>query len=600
MNSLNPKVVIVASLLLLSSMACTLSLADDILPPPGADLSGQVIEISEIEYPDAAIDLAGGGEIYAQSCAPCHGESGLGDGPQAGELPFEVPPIGNTSFGAEPSLDDWFLRVTDGNLDKFMPPFGQSYSVQERWEVLAYVANMWSSSIDWAQQFAGSDFSTMFSDLETVGPLVGQEIYRDIEKSGALTNLNLSLDEQEELIGYLKLLALGVAQIEEQASEVVTEENELDATIDEDALEIAVSNGIQGQIVNGSGGAIPTGLEVVMHATDNTEAVEIAQVGIEPDGMFLIENIETDDAHRYFFSVDVQGLKFFSAFYSDGQIEAQENVLVEFFESSQAIENLQAEVIILVFNYTNEGQVRVIQQVVLSNSGTKAAAPDSNGQPLIHYQLPTNAANLLFESGLMGERYFTENEGFGDIRAVLPGNSSYQILFAYDLPYNRELEFEIALQFNTANLGVLVPQDLINLEGSKFVYQGPQVVETQSYNSYLYSDQIDAGDSISFQLSGLHPLNKSAWQQLINNRSLLIGIFALLGTFTVGWWWFRSARLKVETNKALNQESILDAIVDLDRALEASEISERYYFKQRDALKIKLSQTIPHKKKTAK
>jgi mono/diheme cytochrome c family protein len=600
MKSLNLKVVFVASLLLLSSMACTLSLADDIIPPPGADLSGQVIEISEIEYPDSEIDLARGGEIYAQSCAPCHGESGLGDGPQAGDLPFEVPPIGSTGFGAEPSLDDWFLQVTDGNLDKFMPPFGQSYSVQERWEVLAYVANMWSSSIDWAQQFAELDLPAIFSDLETVGPLAGQEIYLDIEKSGALTNLSLSAFEQAELIGYLKLLALGVAEIEEQASEVVIEENELDATIGEDALEIAAPNGIQGQIVNGGGGEIPTGLEVVMHATDNTEAVEIAQVGIDPDGMFLIEDIETDDAHRYFFSVDVQGLTFFSSFYSDGQFEAQENVLLEFFESSQAIEKLQAEVIILVFNFTSEGQVRVIQQVVLSNSGTKAAAPSSDGQPLIHYELPTNAANLLFESGLMGERYFAEDEGFGDVRAVLPGNSSYQILFAYDLPYNRELEFDIALQFESANLGIFVPQDLINLENEKFVYQGPQVVETLTYDSYLYSDKIDAGDSISFQLNGLHPLNKSAWQRLINNRSLLTGIIALLGTLTGGWWWFRSARLEVVPKNAMNQENILDAIVDLDRAFDASEISERNYFKQRDALKIKLSQTISHKKKIAK
>jgi mono/diheme cytochrome c family protein len=597
MKKLNAKLVLAATLILVSSLACNLSLAEDVLPPPGADLSGQPVESTEIEYPSSAIDLAHGAEIYAQSCAPCHGESGLGDGPQAGDLPFEVPPIGTIAFGAEPALDDWFLQVTDGNLDKFMPPFGQSYSVQERWEILAYVANIWSIGKDWNQQFEELGLPAGFSDLAIVAPLSGGDLYRLIEDSGAITNLELSVEEQTEIIGFSKLLALGGAEIAEPVEEIVIENGDLDSADESEDLTDAPANGIHGQLVNGGGGGIPDGLEVILHSTDNIESVEIDQVRVDTEGNFTFADIGTNEAHRYFFSVDVQGLKFFSNFYSAEQFYAAEIALVEFFESSQEVEDLHADVVNLVFNFTSEGQVQVIQQAVLSNNGTKAAAPGSDGAPLLYYELPPDAANILFESGQAGDRYFFNEDGFGDIRAVLPGNASYQLLFAYDLPYERDLAVELPLQFSTANLGIFVPQGLIQIEGEDFVFHGPQVVQSQSYDSYLFERQLDAGERVSFQITGLHPLNESAWQSLINNRSLLIGMFALLGTIAGGWWWYRTTQFAEDGAPAESKDDVLAAIVELDDAFENSELSDGEYLKWREILKSELRQAISQKKK---
>ena len=116
--------------------ACNFTLARDVTPPPGyvpptpAPTHGPV-------YPAQAPNLQNGAAIYAEKCAPCHGETGMGDGPQAAQLPAPVAALGLPEVASQASPADWFLTVTLGNMDNFMPPFN-SLSEQERWDVVAY------------------------------------------------------------------------------------------------------------------------------------------------------------------------------------------------------------------------------------------------------------------------------------------------------------------------------------------------------------------------------------------------------------------------------------------------------------------------------
>ncbi|HJW90315.1 MAG TPA: c-type cytochrome, partial [Anaerolineales bacterium] len=80
--------VLLLSLLLLS--ACSFSLAADVTPPPGSNV--QVSQPTQAPltgplYPLVPPNPANGAAIYADKCAPCHGLTGQGDGPQASQLP---------------------------------------------------------------------------------------------------------------------------------------------------------------------------------------------------------------------------------------------------------------------------------------------------------------------------------------------------------------------------------------------------------------------------------------------------------------------------------------------------------------------------------
>jgi high-affinity iron transporter len=94
------------------------------------------IELDEL--PARTPVLARGAEIYAASCASCHGDRGLGDGPAGRGLD---PPPANLA-DAEALLDaspqDFYRRITIGVAGTAMPAFETSLTADDRWAVAVY------------------------------------------------------------------------------------------------------------------------------------------------------------------------------------------------------------------------------------------------------------------------------------------------------------------------------------------------------------------------------------------------------------------------------------------------------------------------------
>ena len=128
---------------LVTFTACLLaacSLAADITPPPNyqppTNLESQAEVSNGPVYPLVSPDIAAGAGIYAEKCAPCHGPTGMGDGFRASEIP-DVPALGKAEVARQSTPADWYSIVTEGNLERLMPPF-TSLSDRERWDVVAY------------------------------------------------------------------------------------------------------------------------------------------------------------------------------------------------------------------------------------------------------------------------------------------------------------------------------------------------------------------------------------------------------------------------------------------------------------------------------
>ena len=77
-----------------------------------------------------------------------------------------------------------------------------------------------------------------------------------------------------------------------------------------------------------------------------------------------------------------------------------------------------------------------------SSSPTPAGGPwcPGEGQGTVRFSLPEGAANLEFQEGALGSRYVETADGFADTVPVRPGSETYQILFAFEMPYDRKLE----------------------------------------------------------------------------------------------------------------------------------------------------------------
>lgn len=81
-------------------------------------------------------ELALGQGLYSRDCASCHGESGGGDGFDAGSATGTVANFrdGATALGASPAL--YYAKIARGGMGTGMPNWGTVYSEDELWAVV--------------------------------------------------------------------------------------------------------------------------------------------------------------------------------------------------------------------------------------------------------------------------------------------------------------------------------------------------------------------------------------------------------------------------------------------------------------------------------
>jgi mono/diheme cytochrome c family protein len=95
---------------------------------------------------NADADIEQGRLIYRENCAPCHGDSGKGDGVGARSLP--VRPADHTDGGVMSSRRDAFLRdvIAKGGsamgLSSFMPAWQGVLKEEEIQDLVGYIRSL--------------------------------------------------------------------------------------------------------------------------------------------------------------------------------------------------------------------------------------------------------------------------------------------------------------------------------------------------------------------------------------------------------------------------------------------------------------------------
>ena len=97
---------------------------------------------AKLDLPKRPIGLTNGRAIYDQSCASCHGPTGLGDGPNGATLTPRPPAIGTAAHMRDKSTALMYRIVSVGIAGTPMAGFTNSLSSEQRWNVVAYVTSM--------------------------------------------------------------------------------------------------------------------------------------------------------------------------------------------------------------------------------------------------------------------------------------------------------------------------------------------------------------------------------------------------------------------------------------------------------------------------
>jgi putative copper resistance protein D len=106
------------------------------LPPLAVDAYPTTYRRSPVPY--EASSITEGERLYIANCAICHGRSGKGDGPGGAGLP--KPPADLTApHTGQHTAGDLFWWITTGIEPAGMPPFGDTLSEDQRWDLINFL-----------------------------------------------------------------------------------------------------------------------------------------------------------------------------------------------------------------------------------------------------------------------------------------------------------------------------------------------------------------------------------------------------------------------------------------------------------------------------
>jgi hypothetical protein len=217
--------------------------------------------------------------------------------------------------------------------------------------------------------------------------------------------------------------------------------------------------------------------------------------------------------------------------------------------------------------------------------------PSSAGEAVIAFDLPPGYTNLQFESGELGGRYLQTANGFGDTTGVQPGSASHQILFAYEMAYQKSAVIPLHMPLKVTSAILLTPGSGVRLEAQGLQDAGARTLQEGDMRLYTVND-LAAGSILQVKVSGLPGQNPA----VLNGTStgLFIGGGALIAVLVgIAVWLIRRREpaeegREEELKEEDSVESLLDAIIALDDLHQAGKIPADAYKERRAELKERL------------
>ena len=622
-------------LLLLLLSACSFSLAEDITPPPGAEIPAEMPSQpppSGPLYPLISPNPAEGALIYTDKCAPCHGPSGLGDGPQASQLPNPPAALAALEVARQSTPAEWYSLVTQGNLDRFMPPFN-SLSDRQRWDVVAYLytlsipqetlaqgqelykANCASchglqGSGDGSEAASLQVAPTNFTDQERMASRSPTQLFEAISAGIAPAmptfDTKLTEDERWALAAYLRSLTFAspaeIARSQETPVPLTTSEAGSTGTPLASAT-VGENGTITGQVVNASGGDVPADMTIDLYGFDEMRQTYTATTAIDPDGSYTFLDVEMPVGRAFITSTEYNKVAYSSdiAVVEAGTTKLDLSIPIR--ETTTDSSVLSVDRMHILFEYGDPDTLRVIELWILSNLSDRTLVATEEGAPVVTYRLPEGATNLQFEDGVLGERYMETPGGFGDTDVLRPGPGLRQLVFSFEMPYRSRLEFVQPIDLPVNAVVILGPEEGVKVKSNQLQDAGTRQMQDISYHMYT-SDRLEAGSELAMTISG-RPKGTSLVAG--SSTNLVIGLLAFgIALIVAGAWLFRRNRAErtgIEAAEELDEEllpgeaaedpeTLLDAILALDDQYRAGELPEEAYRQRRSELKAHLKDML--------
>jgi mono/diheme cytochrome c family protein len=619
-------IVVLASLL----SACNLTMAADVTPPPNYVPPTPMPTLGPL-FPAQAPSTANGALIFAEKCAACHGETGLGDGEQGIQLGVPVPAFGLPDVARPASPAQWYTMVTRGNMERFMPPFG-SLNDQERWDVVAYAMTLHMTEAELAK---GKELfeancancpTDMFTNQANMSELSEVELARLIQEGNdQIPPFGATLSEEDvwAVTAYLRSLSFDTAPIAAAIASTPTPEavtateapvtaeagtpsaegtpigtEQTPATSEATAVIQDGFGNVSGSVENNTGADLPSDITVTLrgyqHGADpNTGPEEVfsEQAPVNEDGTFVFENVEMPLDRIFVAELTVDGMDLRSGF---AIVEEGDTALnlppIKLYGKTEDTSKLVIDEARIFFEY-GENEIKVYNVYSFRNPSEEIVVVRLNEQGEIPFlKSPAGASGVGYEAMQDSENFMEVENGF----AIPPSENPYGLIASASLPKEKEFEYSQEFVLPAATVTVFTPEGVnVKSEGSNDL--GVQTI--QDFNFQIYElDGVGAGEQVKLTVSGTPKESDTtaAPEPAASNQNLLIGAGALgVALILAGVWMYLRDRKRgegvggeeAEEDEFESEEAVLDAIVALDDLYRERKISEAAYQKRRLELK---------------
>lgn len=565
---------------------CSLSLAGDVLPPP--DINGAT-DVPPGSFPVSLPDPEQGRAIYLEKCAPCHGDTGRGDGNLASRAASPVPDIQSRASWLKASPAAWYRMVTEGNMARGMPPFS-SLSDQQRWNVVAYALSLGmdaealqSADALFKQECAachgengrGASSGESASPADWTNPAVlagftGQQLV-DAVSAGRPPAMpayaeKLTQEQRFQLAVYTRALAFFGGPQQLIAAKYPAPLNSSGNNPQPGSFNIHGSILLPDSLQPG------VRLPVTLHGYDQMEETFQTAAESEEDGSFVFRNVEVVSGRIYLVTVEYEGLTYNSEFLAAEEVGplGDVNLSISVYPASSDPGLLTADRLHVILDLSSKDQLQVGEILVFSNRSNRVVLPVQDGQPTLRIRLPDQAADLAFEENGATGNMTPFGGGFAYLAPVEPG-SSRQILFGYSLPFSRRLDLSLALPMNTEEIVVMVTGGEGRLTSEQLTFSGTRNIQGTQVQIYT-GRGLSANQPLAFTLV----------------RFSLVPVFLIGGAILMaaaGMMFFgRKKPAPAASDVEGESVRLMDAIIALDDQHRIGEVSDSAFQKRRQEL----------------
>lgn len=603
--------------------------------PPAAQVP------QEARFPARSPDMANGARIYANRCAGCHGTGGAGDGAMvtSGRLAVDGQVIQPASFidpatARDQTPQEWFDVITNGRIERLMPPWADALTEQERWDVayftytlhytseqIARGREIWKAECTDCHGLEGRGDGPEAADVrKQVDDLTDQyemaissdRVLYNFVNEGAAEAMpafgdTLSETQMWDVVTFSRTLSLSNADVIGQpiAAPAATEESSASIPTPAVAVTLAAETTgmVTGRITNGTAGAsLPGEMVVTLFVVDpqfNTQRFETTS---DAEGNFTFSDVPVADTYSYATTVTYRERPFASEVMTGGATSVELPITIYELTEDPAVITITG----LVHQVSALGDgLQVVQVMIFRNESdrmfTSGRTVGENRYASVIITLPPGAAILGFGEGQ--ERYVVSDDQSTviDTVPIVPGRD-HIVQIIYLLPYNGSAIIEQPLNYAlNGPVRLLLRPDTVTASSEQLPSIGPQEVGGVLYRGYGADLTLNPGDTIRYELSGAGAPGAAQLEPQVvsSNNLIVIAALALVGLAVVIGALYRVSR-RLNPASEVDKQALIDALVrqiaELDEAEERGEINHDLYHHQRKQLKARLAELMEEDK----